>query len=376
MNASSVFSFFLCALKFGRGWRSEAGNDSRLARNAGSSSGGSARAQQGLQLLQFDRRWVVAREPCRAAKLVDKREQRAVLVVRRAEIAQADMRFGPEALFQLGGQSRLADAGLAGNQHNLALARFGARPAPLQQIDLLVAVDQPDKRWSVQCFESARNGVRVQYLPNPHWRSDSLDRYSTEIAIFEEVADQTARPVANNDRTGRGQGLQTGGEVGGLSDDRSLLCRSFTNQIADDHQSGGDPDARLELNGFDIKAIDSLDHAQSCKDRPLCLILMSSRVAEIDEHAVAHVPGNKPLESTDDIGDGPMICGNDLAQILGIKPRGELSGADQIAEHYSQLPALGISRSRCIGDSRLPCGSDCYDAERSDRIQQLTPVTD
>src|SRR5215469_11099902 len=68
--------------------------------------------------------------------------------------------------------------------------------------------------------------------------SDSLDRYSTEIAIFEEVADQTARPVANNDRTGRGQGLQTGGEVGGLSDDRSLLCRSFTNQIADDHQSG------------------------------------------------------------------------------------------------------------------------------------------
>jgi len=45
--------------------------------------------------------------PRRTAKLVDNRQQRAELVVRRAEIAQADMRLAPKALFQLGGQARL-----------------------------------------------------------------------------------------------------------------------------------------------------------------------------------------------------------------------------------------------------------------------------
>src|SRR6516225_5635246 len=99
----------------------------------------------------------------------------------------------------------------------------------------------------MQCFESARNGARAQYLPDRRRCGDSLDRYSTQIAIFEEIADQTARPVANNDRTGLGQGLQPSGEVGGLSDDRSLLCRSFTDQIADDHQPGSDANPRLEL---------------------------------------------------------------------------------------------------------------------------------
>jgi hypothetical protein len=34
-----------------------------------------------------------------------------------------------EAPFQLRGNARLADAGFAGNQHDLAVAHLGARPA-------------------------------------------------------------------------------------------------------------------------------------------------------------------------------------------------------------------------------------------------------
>jgi hypothetical protein len=36
-----------------------------------------------------------------------------------------------------------------------------------------------------------------------------------------------------------------GGEVRRLTDDRLVLRRAFADQIADDHQPGGDPDARL-----------------------------------------------------------------------------------------------------------------------------------
>ena len=50
-----------------------------------------------------------------------------------------------------------------------------------------------------------------------------------------------------------------GGEVRRLTDDRLLLRRAFADQVADDHQPGGDPDARLELGGFDIQPTDRVD---------------------------------------------------------------------------------------------------------------------
>ena len=51
------------------------------------------------------------------------------------------MGLGAEALFQLCGDARLADAGLAGDQHDLAVSRLGARPAPQQEVDFLFATD-------------------------------------------------------------------------------------------------------------------------------------------------------------------------------------------------------------------------------------------
>ena len=140
--------------------------------------------------------------------------------------------------------------------------------------------------------------------------------------ILEEIADQPARARGDDDRVRLGQGLQPGGEVRRLADDRLLLRRAFADQIADDHQPGGDPDARLQLDGFDIEATDRVDHAQPRPDRPLGIVLVRSRIAEIDQHAVAHVLGDKAVEAPTTLGNGAVIGGDDLAQILGIEPRG------------------------------------------------------
>jgi hypothetical protein len=70
------------------------------------------------------------------------------------------------------------------------------------------------------------------------------------------------------------------------------------------------------------------------------------RVAEIDQHTVAHVLRDKAVEPGDDLGDGPVIGGDDLAQILRIEPRRELGRADQVAEHHGELPAFGGHHSR------------------------------
>jgi hypothetical protein len=66
-----------------------------------------------------------------------------------------------------------------------------------------------------------------------------------------------------------------------------VLRRAFADQIADDHQPGGDPDARLELSRFDIQPTDRVDQAEPRPDRPLGIVLMRSRVPEIDQHTIA-----------------------------------------------------------------------------------------
>src|SRR6516225_5504341 len=142
ISASSVRSFLRWGLRFGSGWRSEAGNDSRSAMNATSSPGGAAGASKASSLSSLAAGWICRCEPGRAAELVDKREQRALLVIGRAEIAQTDMGLGLEAPFQLCSDARLADAGLAGDQHDLAVSGLGAGPASQQQIELLVAADK------------------------------------------------------------------------------------------------------------------------------------------------------------------------------------------------------------------------------------------
>ncbi len=78
---------------------------------------------------------------------------------------------------------------------------------------------------------------------------------------------------------------------------------------------------------------------------------MRLRVAEIDQHPVAHVLGDKPGEAGDSVGDAAVVSPNDLAQILRIETRRQWRGADQIAEHDGKLAPLSLAtdRSGCGG---------------------------
>jgi hypothetical protein len=52
------------------------------------------------------------------------------------------MRLGVQAFFKCRGDARLAEARLARDQYDLAVARLGARPPAQQQVDLFVAANQ------------------------------------------------------------------------------------------------------------------------------------------------------------------------------------------------------------------------------------------
>ena len=216
---------------------------------------------------------------------------------------------------------RLAETGFAADQHDLAVARLGARPTAQQQVDLLVAADEPAQCRPAHCLEPARDEARAQHAPDRHRLGDTFDLDRAEIAVFEKVADQPARACGDDDRIRLGQRLQTGGEVGCFPDYRLLLCRALADQVADHYQPGGDADPRLQLDGAEIEAADSLDDPEARPDRVLGIIFMRARIAEIDQHTVTHVFGDKAFHPRCDFGDGAVIGGDDLAQILGIEPR-------------------------------------------------------
>ena len=99
---------------------------------------------------------------------------------------------------------------------------------------------------------------------------------------------------------------------------------------------------------------------------------MRLRVAEIHEHPVAHIFGDKPIKAADDLGGGAVISGDDLAVILGIEAGGERSRADEIAEHHGQLPPLGIGSHR----RRRHLRGGQFGAERRDGVEQPPAMPD
>ena len=94
------------------------------------------------------------------------------------------------------------------------------------------------------------------------------------------------------------------------------------------------------------QSADRLDHRQPGAHRPLGIVLMRPRIAEIDQHPVAHVLGDKAVEAADRIGDGAVVVADQLAQILRVKTRRERGRADEVAEHHRQLPAFGVDWRR------------------------------
>ena len=90
-----------------------------------------------------------------------------------------------------------------------------------------------------------------------------------------------------------------------------------------------------------LERTDSTDQLQPRPHRLLGVVLMGLRIAEIDQHAVAHVFRHEAAEAANRLGDAFLIGRNDLAQVLGVHAGGERRRPDQVREHHRDLPALG-----------------------------------
>jgi hypothetical protein len=190
--------------------------------------------------------------------------------------------------------------------------------------------------------------------------------------------------VGNNQGARPGQRLQTGGEVWGFADDTSLLRGAGTNKIANDDEAAGDADPNVQRLGRGDPA-DRVDDREPGASRALGIVFVRLGIAEINQHAIAHILGDKTAKAADGVGHAAMVGADDLAQILRIEACRQRCRTDQITEHHRQLPPLGLGRGCAAGGRHRPADAlaglglwflDMFVAKRGDRIEQPPAIPD
>ena len=174
--------------------------------------------------------------------------KRAVLVVRRAEEAQPDVRLGGKPLHHGLGDARLADTGFARDQHDATVARFRLLPAPQQQLNLLVAADQRRRRGA-QRLEAALDRACPQRRPGRTGSAMPLRSLAPRSCKLEEIAEKSSCALGDDDRVRLGDPLQARRKVRCLADDAALLRLPGSDQVADHDQPSRNADAGLKRTG-------------------------------------------------------------------------------------------------------------------------------
>ena len=135
-------------------------------------------------------------------------------------------------------------------------------------------------------------------------------------------------------------------------------------QVAGDHEPGRDPDPRVHRADRRPGERPHLRRQlQPRPDRPLGVVLLGPRVAEIGQHAVAQVLRDVAAEAPDRAGDAGVEGADQLAQVLGVEPRRERGRPDEVDEHHGEVPPLGARE--CVGPPA---------PKARDRLEEPQPV--
>ena len=163
-----------------------------------------------------------------------------------------------------------------------------------------------------------------QRRPGPRRSGDAFEVLGSEVVKLEEIAKESSRAVGDDDRIRRGDTLQARRQIGRLAHDPTFLSLPGADDVANHDQTRRDADADLERL-LDAKLAHRFDERQSRPHRALGIVLVGLRIAKIHQHAVAHVFGNKPVESSDRLRDTLLIGADYKAHVLGIELRRERS---------------------------------------------------
>ena len=268
------------------------------------------------------------------------------------------MPLAADAFHELLDQARFADAGLALDQHDSALAGARGLPALEQRRELALAADERAARAASLRLESRLALLGAQHPPARHRRGVAVHVERAEQLELEGVAQQRLRRLAYDQRVRLGEDLQARGEIRRLSPHRHVHGDTRADELADDRHAGGDGDVHAEtshLRGHLVGELDGghcLDDLETRAHRALRAVLERARKTEQHPDLVALVFAHEAVVATDDGGAGALVGAQHQPVLLRIQRVGELRRADQIAEHDAQMAAFRSLRERGIESGR------------------------
>ena len=318
---------------------------------------------RGLQARQRQRGRILAVEAEREFELLGERIERGGRVVGRALERDLSVAVARDPLENLLDDARLADTGLAELDHDLAIAVLGLLPAPHQQRDLLLAVDERGQPRAHRGGEAGLHPRGAHHVPSLRLIRDALQRMDAEIAVVELPLQQRLGRGGNHHAVGRRQALQARGEIDGFSDRGVALFGALSHEIADHDETGRDPDAdggRVAERATRLDRASGRQHPHDLEPRThraLGVVLMCGRIAEIDQNTVADEPGGKTLVMLDHADAGLAEARDHVAHVFRIELRRERGGIHHVAEHGGELAPFGSDlhpgRRRCRRGGRL-----------------------
>ncbi len=258
-------------------------------------------------------------------------------------------------------QARLTDAGVAGDQHDLALTIDDGLPAVQQQPELLVAPDERRQAAAVARVQAIAHAALGAHPEDVHRLGEALQRVCAGVLGDEEALHQALACRADHQPVLFRQPLQARGQVRRLAQGELLPPLSAPYR-SDDNQAGMHADAHRQRNlqlrhQPRAQLADRRDDAQPGAHRALGVVFMRLGMAEVHHQSIAEKLGDMALVAFDDRRAGRLIGADHLPQVFGIEPSGQRSRAREVAEHDGDLPALAVGPLlglfRVVGGSRL-----------------------
>jgi hypothetical protein len=210
-------------------------------------------------------------------------------------------------------EPRFADPGLAGEEHHLTTASLSSRPAAREQFEFFLPPDEGGEAGRVQRFKAAFYRTRPQRRPRPYWLRDTLDFLGPKVLQLEEITQKFSRALGDDDGIWFGGSLQARCQIGSPTIPRS--CASPDPITSPITTSPVAIPTRVCSGLDDFNALTDETSSKPARTARSAVVLVGLRIAEIHQHAVAHVLCDEAAEALHSLGDAILIAGNDLAEV-------------------------------------------------------------
>ena len=295
-----------------------------------------------------------------AAPFGDRMQRRVLQKLRAAPFDPGVRRVGEPGMKFLD-QARFAQARLADDQHQLAVALPRPLPAPHQHRDFLVAADQ---RREIALRRAASAAARAHQPEQRHRLGHALERVRAALLGDEQAGDLALHPRRDQNRARLGQRLHPRRDVGDVAVN---LARRIHHRRTGFETDAGD---ELRLAGAGVLAVQLGQRALDRQRRPrraFGIVLLRHRIAEQRHQPVAELLGDMAAHLRHRRRGGIEIGADEIAPLLGIELRGNAGRTHQIAEHHREIAALA-------GGLRGRRGGRCGDRRRGRRRrEQMQP---